>query len=701
MSLRVSPIRSCEPHGAPSASPMPVEPTYLDIVVDVPAVGDRTFTYCCPREIRLPRGAKVRVTFGRSKVDGFVLGECAAKPPFSVKPIEDVYDVSFMPTPDLLSLALALGRYYCAPTAASWSYLYPPVVPRKSVVRILKEGGLPARSSEPEPEGAKVPGDAGLVSPVDTPEAELREGSVTEPGIWKKMESVPVLYIWGSPGFRWRQYLRLAEETLGKGQSVLFLFPEVKVLESSLARLTARFPGEVSSLNSEMTGLVRRAAWLSLLKGESRIGAGTRSAAFAPVRDLGLVILDEEASPAHKFLEWPFFDARTVALARGTEGAQVVFGSSYPSVEAVHSIEKSRWSCMREESSQGPEEFVQMDRPRFRIIDLKEIRTGNDTISDPLQEELATAFAAGLRAVLFLNRRGDSSHVSCRDCGSVLSCGRCGVPMTYHSKEAQMVCHTCGFREDAPAVCPDCGGHKWRFSGFGVEKVEAEFRRKFAGIPVLRLDQDATRKSSPDEVLTAFGQASPSCLICTQMVLGQSLMPPVGVVGVLSADTSLSVPDFRASERAYRLLSSLKDLVDRGMGSRGCFLVQTRNPDHHALKGVLDGAHFYENELQMRRMLGYPPFRRFFRVKFESKSLERAKEAASEFASNLSPEGDVRVLGPAPAPKPKMRGIYRWHVALKGDDHGEMVSGCLRALKAASKFRNVRVLVDVDPVETE
>lgn len=694
MSLLVSPVRLCEPEGTPTVSLAEFAPTYLDILVDVPAVGDRAFTYYYPGEIYLPRGAKVRVPFGRAKADGFVLGESDAKPPFDIKPIEDIYDLSFLPPSGLLDLTAALGRHYLAPTAASWSHLYPPVVPRKSVVRILKEGGLPAGSSPPQREGGGGCRKGGTGPPPDGGGAASCEEGRIEPSLWKKMEDVPALYIWGGQDFRWHHYLRLAEETLGAGKGVLFLFPEVKVLESSLARLNERFPGKVCSLNSEMTGLLRRAAWLALLRGEMKIGAGTRSAAFAPVRDLGLVVLDEEASPSHKALEWPFFDARTVALARGTVGARVVFGSAYPSVEAVLNMERSRWVSIRE---RPPE-----DRgPRLGIIDLKETRLGRDIISEPLKEELEAAFASGLRALLFLNRRGDSSQVSCRDCGSVVSCPRCGVPMVFHSRETQMVCHTCGFREDAPVVCPNCRGHRWRFSGFGVEKAEAEFKRKFPEIPVFRLDLDVARKSRPAEVLGAFGKASPGCLVCTQIVLGQGLMPPVGLVGVLSADTPLSVPDFRASERAYHLLSSLKDLVDRRLGPQGCFLVQTRNPDHHAIKGLKDGAHFYENELQMRKMLGYPPFRRFFRVRFEGRSVERVREAASGFVSKLAQSGALTVLGPAPAPKPKMRGLYRWHVALKGDDHGKMLSECIRALESMPKPGSLRVLVDIDPAQTE
>jgi primosomal protein N' (replication factor Y) len=650
---------------------MPMDVIYLDIIVDVPAVGDRPFTYWFPHPLTLPRGAKVRVPFGGTKKDGFVLRSAAETPTFSTKPVEEIYDLSFLPPPELLDLAEALGRHYCASTASAWSCLYPPVVPRKSVAKVLKEGDLPS-PLDPENGGPEAPGswDSDLCGTID---------------------NVPVQYYWGSAPFRWDRYLRLAETVLLEGRSVLFLCPETKVLEGALDWLNAKFPGQVCAVNSEITGLVRRAGWLSLSRGEMRIAAGTRSAAFAPIRDLGLIVLDEEPSDSYKSLDWPFFDARTVALARGANRAAVVFGSAYPSVEALDHIQRGRWSCFREEGRVGP---------RLTVIDLKESRLGRDIISPPLHAELDAAFASGHRAVLFLNRRGDSTQVSCRDCGNVISCPRCGVPMTYHSKESQTVCHTCGFRAAAPEVCPTCGGHKWRFSGFGIEKAQAEFVRKFPGVPVFRLDQDVARSFPAKNVLSAFGETGPSCLVATQLVLGQSFLPPVAVVGVLSLDTALSVPDFRASERAYRLLSGLKDLVHPGAGSQGAFYVQTRNPDHHAVKGLEEGDHFYEVELQERRMLGYPPFRKLFMVRFEGRNLERVTLASSEFVSKISGDGRIRVLGPAPAPKPRVRGVHRWQVALKGEDHGEMVAECRRVLKEVLTSSAVRVLVDVDPVHT-
>ncbi len=696
---------------------MPMDVTYLDIIVDVPAVGDRPFTYWCPQEVALPRGTKVRVPFGGSKKDGFVLGPAVETPTFSTKPVEEIYDLSFLPPPDLLSLAEALGRHYCASTASAWSCLYPPVVPRKSVDRVLKEGDLPGllgpqhsgqkelgpRDNWPEAPG---PGDSGQ---------EASGSRVSE--LTGKIANIPVQYYWGSTGFRWNSYLMLAETVLQEGRSVLFLCPETKVLEGALERLNGKFPGKVCAVNSEITGLIRRAGWLSLARGEMRIAAGTRSAAFAPLRDLGLIVLDEEPSASYKSLEWPLFDARTVALARGASGATVVFGSAYPSVEAVESIRCGRWSCFREGAPQTEEGSGAVSpgvagavgtgagvtgesHPRLTVVDLKESRPGRDIISQPLHDELEAAFASGFRAVLFLNRRGDSTQVSCRDCGNVISCPRCGVPMTYHSKESRTVCHTCGFRDDAPLVCPTCGGHRWRFSGVGIEKAEAEFLRKFPGVPVFRLDQDAARSTPVRSVLSAFSEASPSCLIATQLVLGQSGLPPVLVVGVLSLDTALSVPDFRASERAYHLLSGLKDLVHPSFGSRGAFYVQTRNPDHHSVRGLEDSDQFYEVELQERRMLGYPPFRKLFMVRFEGRNLERVAAAASEFASKLSGDGRIRVLGPAPAPKARVRGVHRWHVALKGEDHGEMVAESRRVLREISTSGAVRVLVDVDPVET-
>lgn len=646
--------------------------TLLDVIVDVPAVGDRRFTYSCPQEICLPRGAKVRVPFARSSVDAFVVERSEGVPAFRVKPVEYVYDLDFLPAPDLLRLGERLAEHYCAPTAAIWSCMWPAVAPRKSVARLLKEGGVTPTS----------------------PDQMLP--SKDRPALPDRSDGMAPDLVWGSPEARWERYMGEIRRTLSSGKGVLFLMPEIKGLRDALGRLSAEFPGDVCQIHSEMTGLLRREAWLSLARGEKRLAVGTRSAVFAPVRDLGLIVVDDESSTSYKSPEWPFYDGRFVARERAATGGRVLFGASHPSVEAVWRVSSNEWTC-REEGEAKSESCTR----EVVFLDMREVKRSRDIISEPLREELGRAFGAGRRALLFLNRRGDSTQVSCQDCGSAIMCPECGLPLSHHAREGQMVCHTCGLRQKPPLVCPTCGGHRWRMSGYGIERAESEFRRVFPAIPVFRLDNDSSKAVPPDESLSRFAEVSPSCLIATQMVLGYTLPSGIAVVGVLSADTALSLPDYRASERAYQMLSRLSDLVEPGEGFKGRCVVQTRNPGHHAIRGVADRNFFYEIELRERRMLGYPPFRRFFKVKFGGKTLLRVKEAASEFARRVPADGEIRALGPVPAPKPRVRGQYWWQLALRGEDHEAMVDLCRRILAEISRIGAVKVLVDVDPIDME
>jgi primosomal protein N' (replication factor Y) len=644
---------------------------YIGVIVDVPAVGDREFTYSLPEEIALPRGAKVRVPFASSHVDGYVVGDAAHHAHMGVKSVEYVYDLDFLPDADLLDLGERLAAHYCDSIASLWSCLWPPVAPKKSVARIMKEGGF----SEAAP-----PFRSGESQASPTPIA---------------LKPVPEL-VWGRPSFRWKRYLAAVREALSSGKGVIFLTPEVRNLGEALERLAREAPGEVCSLHSEMTGVTRRGAWLSLAKGEKRVAVGTRSAVFAPVRDLGLIVVDDEPSTSYKSLERPFYSAQTVARYRARSGARVLFGASHPSVGAFWHAREEGWASFTEEVR--PHESLTRE---VVFLDMRDARPSREIISGPMKSELEKAFSSGKRAVLFLNRRGDSSQVSCRDCGSAIICPKCGVPLSHHAKEGQMVCHTCGYREEAPVACPTCGGHRWRMSGAGIEKAEAEFKKKFPGTEVFRLDVDASKTVSPDETVRRFGRSSPSCLLATQMVLGMRLPGDIGFVGVLSADTALSLPDFRASERAYQILARLGDLVVSTEDFRGTYMIQTRNPDHHAVRGVTDRFLFYETELQHRRMLGYPPFREIFKVRFGGKTFERVKDTASMFARLAESDDSVRVLGPVPAPKPRVRGVHWWQIALRGEDHEAMAALCRRAVSLLPRTSAVRVVIDVEPVDME
>jgi len=641
-----------------------MSPRFYDLIVDVAAVQGRRFTYSAPDALALPRGAKVLVPFGRGEADAFVEGGAEEPPQVQLKPIKAVYDPEFMPSRDLLSLSSTVAEYYCAPLASTWSVLWPPIVPRRKPEQVVF-----------------CPGGIG---------GGTAEGSGRTPG-----DAVAAL-VRGSAGFRWRHYIERASAARSNGRGVVVLVPEIKGVQEALRRLEAAFPGEVAQLHSELTGVTRREGYLSLVRGQRAVALGTRSAVFAPVRDAGLIIVDEESSESYKSPDTPFYDSRTVAIQRGRQqGCEVLLGSSHPTIDSM-------WKAMHgalallEERADSP---CRAAAPSRVLVNLRETRRGPDVMSQALVERLRDVFASGSRAVLFLNRRGDSAQVTCRDCGSTVVCPRCGVPLAYHAKGSSLVCHTCGFTREAPDVCPACGGHNWRFGGFGIERAESEFKRLFPGVAIFRLDKDVSREVPASAVLAAFAAARPSCLLATRMAVGFPVIPGVALVGVLSCDTLLNLPDYRASEKVFHLLSSLEEMVDGSLPG-AALIAQTHNPDHPGVRGILDPDAFYRAELDNRRVFGYPPFKSFFVAHFSGKSPGRVRDAAQRFAALAAERGEgVEVLGPSPSMRAKVRGEYRWQVALRGPDHAVLAALCRDTLAAVGQSGAVKVSVDADPVD--
>jgi len=642
---------------------------YVDLVVDVPAVGDRRFTYSVPYGVVLPTGAKVRVPFGKGEADGFVAGQPESPPTMQIKPVKAVYDPEFMPDGDLLALASEMASHYCSPLSSTWSCLWPPVAPKREPERPATD--MTSRQT------AQLPR-------LESPQAGGPARSTL---------------VRGGREFRWRAYLDKTHEARSEGRGVLVLVPEVKGIEEAFSRLEADFPGEVAKIHSEQTGVARRAAYLSLIRDEKPIALGTRSAVFAPVKRLGLIVLEDEPAEPYKSPELPFYDSRTVAAMRGRlQACQVVLGSSHPSVESHWGVSTGTLRLVpeaAEEEARGSEEDA---LPSAVLVNMREVRRSRDILSQPLRDRLGETFSQGGRAILFLNRRGDSSQVTCQDCGNTLMCPRCGVPLGYHSKEAVLICHTCGYSQLPPELCPSCAGHRWKFAGFGIERADSELRKIFPGVPVFRIDRDSSKEQPAVSALRGFAAAGPACLLATRMVLGFPDVPKARTVGVLSCDTLLNLPDYRASEKVFHLMWSLRELA-LPASSGGSFIAQTYNPDHHGVRGILDPEAFYREELDNRRLLGYPPFRQFVKIHFSGRSLDRVRDAAGRFAAAAIMAGEpVDVLGPGPAPKPKARGEHRWQAALRGRDQVRTISLCRQAVLAAGQA-GVRVSVDVDPVD--
>jgi primosomal protein N' (replication factor Y) len=638
--------------------------TYVDVLIDVPRLGDKRFTYRFTQDYFLPYGAKVRVPFGAQRRDGFVVAQVQEPKDLQVKDIMYAYDLRFLPGPKMLEFAKVLAEHYCVGLSCIMSLMWPPVAPR-------------ARQATPESmDAAQAPSVSGLADP-KPPRREV---------------SKPLL-VWGKAPYRWERYRETVKHVLGHGESVLVLVPETKDIPIAEKELRLVAGGRLTVLHSYLTGLVRRQSWQRAMSDRPCVVLGTRSSVFVDVPALGAIIVDDEWSDSYKSLETPFYHGRTVARMRASfAGYHLVLGASHPSLDAYRRVQTGEMALSREDSSFSG---------RVTVIDIRKGGTRREVISQDLADALRETFSKGEKAFLFLNRRGEATSITCQDCGNTLMCPHCGSPLSYHSKGPTIRCHICDYQTAPPDECPVCGGHRWRFLGFGVERAQKEFLSKFPSIALYRLDKDTSRDQSIESLSERFAENRPACLLGTQMALNLRPRPKVAMVGVLSGDTILNLPDFTSSEKVFHLLSELLAFAEERQDSGGGHLViQTYNPEHHAVLGLSDPEHFYNLEIENRESLGYPPAKCFFKVRFSGKNASRVQEAARLFAENCCENCDrVAVLGPIPTPKPKCRGQSRWQVALRGHDHKTLVKIYVQALQGVLLGSDIKVSLDVEPVD--
>jgi primosomal protein N' (replication factor Y) (superfamily II helicase) len=518
-------------------------------------------------------------------------------------------------------------------------------------------------------------------------------------------------------------YLRAIGRALRGGRQALVLVPEIALTAQLVRRFAARFPGQLAVLHSQLSLGERYDEWRRLRRGDARIAIGSRSAAFAPLPDLGLIIVDEEHEPSYKHDQSPRYQARDVALelARLAD-APIVLGSATPAVESYERARSGVYRLLEMPErvgtaiSVGGVDVAQpLPLPIVQLVDMrKELGRGNRSIfSAPLQEALADALERGEQALLFLNRRGAAAFVMCRDCGHVLGCPRCSSPLTVHLEEqpqraradgpaasaqpSLLVCHTCNYRELVPGHCPQCWSARIRHFGVGTQRVVEEVERLFPQARALRWDKDtASGKDGNKKLLDRFLRREADVMVGTQMIAKGLDIPGITVVGVVAADTGLRLPDFRASERTFQLLTQVAGRAGR-RDTVGRVVIQSYSPDHYALRAAQEHDYhaFFAQELAFRRQLGYPPFARLVRFVISGPRDERLEREAKKLAAQvaeLAPQlnlGDWSLVGPAPCFFHRMRGRFRWHLLLRA----ERPVPLLDALGPLPGW-----IVDVDPV---
>lgn len=499
-------------------------------------------------------------------------------------------------------------------------------------------------------------------------------------------------------------YLHSVAAALQYGRSAIVLVPEIALTPQMVKYFKERFGGRVAVLHSRMSQGERYDQWEKIKRGEAPVVLGARSAVFAPVKNLGLIVADEEHEFTYKQEEQPRYHARAVALYRAyINNAAVVLGSATPSLESFCRVAKG-----------GPYELLTLQErvagrpmPGVAVVDMREeFRSGNKSIfSRYLVEKIEKRLAEGEQVILFLNRRGFNTFIVCRECGLVMKCPHCDISLTYHV-QGKIQCHYCGYSQMAPQLCPACRSEHIYYLGTGTQRVEEETAKLFPAARILRMDADTTgRKKSHQEILDSFVNGEADILVGTQMVAKGLHFPGVTLVGIVSADTGLYMPDFRSSERTFQLITQVAGRSGR-VGNRGEVIIQTLNPEHYAVKAAAGGDYlgFFKQEMKIRKSLYYPPYSKMARLvlagKNEKKVAELANDTAQLLKEYLRDKSKIVMTGPAPAPLTRLRGNYRMHIMLWSKEDSFMKPAIQRVQETiGSKVngKNVSLIIDIDP----
>ena len=499
-------------------------------------------------------------------------------------------------------------------------------------------------------------------------------------------------------------YIRAMRAALQQGRTAMMLVPEIALTPVFSRRLRAHFGDRVAIFHSSLTTGERFDEWSRLKRGLARVVIGTRSAVFAPVTDLGLVVIDEEHETSYRQQESPYYNGRDVAVVRANkEGAVVVLGSATPSLESFHNARGGKYSYLK-----LAQRIANRAMARAEIIDMRQVfaRHGRPEIfSEELLAAITETHARGEQSIILLNRRGYSSFVLCRSCGESIHCPNCDVTLTYHRSEMSIICHYCNHRRPAPSRCPACQGKYIYYVGEGTEQLEEMLRKRFPDLRIARLDRDTTsRRKLFERAILEFGAGELDMLVGTQMLAKGHDFPNVTLVGVVSVDAGLALPDFRSAERTFQLITQVAGRAGRG-DRAGRVLIQTYHPNHYALKHACaqDYAGFYEEEIRYRRNLNYPPFVALASLLVHGEDLTRAQATAAELKRALeeaNTDRACRILGPAPAPLARLRGEHRIQLLIKSRSRPRLREVIdLATASAQERGADLRsVNLEIDPV---
>lgn len=643
--------------------------TYVAVVPDTGAILPVDhFTYAVPDDLVVTAvpGARVEVPFGRRQVIGYIVAADRELAGGEVRPLSAVLDEA--PILDAASLALVrwIAARYCAPLGEVIRAMIP------KGVRSARPGG---RKRGPRTTSAAVEAArAGGADVAETPPA------LTDP---QRAAAAPLLEAIAAGAHRrvllhgvtgagkTEVYLAAIAAALAAGRQAIVMVPEIALTPQTIRRFAARFPGRIAVLHSGLTESERAREWRRIRDGELDVVVGSRSAVFAPLPRLGIIVVDEEDSGAYKQDRIPRYHAVDVALERGRlQDVPVVLGSATPRVQTYYAAHT------------GGFEPVTLDRrisgrllPPIEVVDLRdELRAGNRS---PLSLELVRALrdchAGGGQSILFLNRRGTATVVVCRTCGEAVSCASCSVSLVYHAQRRRCDCHYCGASRPLPERCPSCGSPAIRGLGMGTERLEVEVHERFPELRLIRMDRDTTAtRDAYFTIYDRFARHQADCLIGTQMVAKGWDLGNVRLVGIVNADVSLHFPDYRSGELTFSLLTQVAGRAGRG-DEPARVILQTYSPQHYAVRHATthDYLSFAREEIRVRKALRFPPYTRMVVCTISDRQDARAELAArralAEVSDKLGAESGLDVLGPTPAFLHRLRGEYRWQITVRGE----------------------------------
>jgi primosomal protein N' (replication factor Y) len=657
---------------------------YVQVATKIPV--DRTFQYAVTgRESHPPaEGKRVFMPFRGRKRVGYIVKLEDIPVVDSPRPLIDIIDEKPVFSGEMLELARWIkDNYYC-----SWGEALEAMIPGP-----MKKGRISMSSRIDEKDEPAV------YSPPHVPNPEQQKVLDRISGCVERNEN-KVFLLHGITGSgKTEIYLQAMQDVLSRGRSGMILVPEIALTPQTEERFRSRFGEVVAVFHSNMLQSKRFNQWKRINEGKARIVVGPRSAVFSPFRDLGIIVVDEEHEPSYKQEDSPRYHARDVAVKRAQmNGIPVVLGSATPSMESYYKAVRGEYELVELTRRTDEKEL-----PAVKIVDMRmdiDTRSGRKVLSGVMEEALRKDIKGKNQCLIFQNRRGFSTFLICRKCGYVVKCPTCDSPMVYHRQKKMIICHYCNKTAGPPDICPECKSDRIMYRGTGTQKVEEELGKVIPGAVIARMDSDTmSKRGAHRKVLRKFKEHEIDAIVGTQMIAKGLDFPKVTLVGVVSADANLNLPDFRSGERTFNLITQVAGRAGRGdLG--GEVIVQTFTPDNYAISMAArhDFHGFYLREIESRRDLMFPPFSNLIKVTLRGKEEDGVIKIAEKLTRKLGEKmPGYDIIGPVPSPMARLRGYFRWNVIIRTSSREKAVRDLRKALKGFRKGSGIDLAVDVDP----